>query len=77
MFIQLLLLLLLLMAFSLETFGFSPPYAVIAGIGPAKRRLEIFIALAIMFCVSGMYVVFNLSHAVGNKQRIHCFNLLF
>ena len=22
------------------------------------------------------YVVFNLSHAVGNKQRIHCFNLL-
>ena len=31
---QLLLLLLLLMVFSLENFGFSPPYAGIAGIGP-------------------------------------------
>ena len=33
--VQLLLLLLLLMVFSSENFGFSPPYAGIAGIGPA------------------------------------------
>ena len=32
--VQLLLLLLLLMVFSSENFGFSPPYAGIAGIGP-------------------------------------------
>ena len=32
--VQLLLLLLLLMVFSSESFGFSPPYAGIAGIGP-------------------------------------------
>ena len=32
--VQLLLLLLLLMVFSWENFGFSPPYAGIAGIGP-------------------------------------------
>ena len=35
--VQLLLLLLLLMVFSSENFGFSPPYAGIAGIGPAKN----------------------------------------
>ena len=23
------------------------------------------------------YLAFNLSHTVGNNQRIHCFNLLF
>ena len=34
MFLQLLLFLLLLMVFSSENFGFSPPYAVMAGIGP-------------------------------------------
>ena len=34
--VQLLLLLLLLMVFSSENFGFSPPYAGIAGIGPVK-----------------------------------------
>ena len=34
--VQLLLLLLLLMVFSSENFGFSPPYAGIAGIGPAQ-----------------------------------------
>ena len=34
--VQLLLLLLLLMVFSSENFGFSPPYAGIAGIGPAS-----------------------------------------
>ena len=33
---QLLLLLLLLIVFSSENFGFSPPYAGIAGIGPAS-----------------------------------------
>ena len=32
--VQLLLLLLLLMVFPSENFGFSPPYAGIAGIGP-------------------------------------------
>ena len=26
---------------------------------------------------TGTYSVFNLSHAVCNKQRIHCFNRLF
>ena len=35
--VQLLLLLLLLMVFSSENFGFSPPYAGIAGIGPVGR----------------------------------------
>ena len=35
--VQLLLLLLLLMVFSSENFGFSPPYAGIAGIGPETR----------------------------------------
>ena len=35
--VQLLLLLLLLMVFSSENFGFSPPYAGIAGIGPAEK----------------------------------------
>ena len=35
--VQLLLLLLLLMVFSSENFGFSLPYAGIAGIGPAHR----------------------------------------
>ena len=34
--VQLLLLLLLLMVFSSENFGFSPPYAGIAGIGPGN-----------------------------------------
>ena len=34
--VQLLLLLLLLMVFSSENFGFSPPYAGIAGIGPVE-----------------------------------------
>ena len=34
MFLQLLLLLLLLMIFSSKNFGFSPPYAVMADIGP-------------------------------------------
>ena len=34
--VQLSLLLLLLMVFSSENFGFSPPYAGIAGIGPVR-----------------------------------------
>ena len=38
--LQLLLLLLLLMVFSSENFGFSPPYAGIAGISPAKVTLN-------------------------------------
>ena len=38
--VQLLLLLLLLMVFSLENFGFSPPYAGIAGIGPVFKDLK-------------------------------------
>ena len=38
--VKLLLLLLLLMVFSSENFGFSPPYAVIAGIGPALNHLN-------------------------------------
>ena len=38
--VQLLLLLLLLMVFSSENFGFSPPYAVIAGIGPATSFVD-------------------------------------
>ena len=37
--VQLLLLLLLLMVFSSENFGFSPPYAGIAGIGPDDNCL--------------------------------------
>ena len=37
--VQLLLLLLLLMVFSSENFGFSPPYAGIAGIGPEHSCL--------------------------------------
>ena len=37
--VQLLLLLLLLMVFSSENFGFSPPYAGIAGIGPALSQI--------------------------------------
>ena len=36
--VQPLLLLLLLMVFSSENFGFSPPYAGIAGIGPAANH---------------------------------------
>ena len=36
--VQLLLLLLLLMVFSSENFGFSPPYAGIAGIGPENIK---------------------------------------
>ena len=36
--VQLLLLLSLLMVFSSENFGFSPPYAGIAGIGPDSDR---------------------------------------
>ena len=36
--VQLLLLLLLLMVFSSENFGFSPPYAGIAGIGPGPLQ---------------------------------------
>ena len=36
--VQLLLLLLLLMVFSSENFGFSPPYAGIAGIGPRCKN---------------------------------------
>ena len=38
--VQLLLLLLLLMVFSSESFGFSPPYAGIAGIGPARKSSQ-------------------------------------
>ena len=38
--VQLLLLLLLLMVFSSENFGFSPPYAGIAGIGPVYYILQ-------------------------------------
>ena len=37
--VQLLLLLLLLMVFSSENFGFSPPYAGIAGIGLETRTI--------------------------------------
>ena len=37
MFLQLFLLLLLLMVLSLEDFGFSPPQAVMAGIGPGPK----------------------------------------
>ena len=44
--VQLLLLLLLLMVFSSENFGFSPPYAGIAGIGPALNDKENVIAEA-------------------------------
>ena len=40
MFLQLLLLLLLLMAFSSENFGVSRPYAVMAGIGPEKTGVS-------------------------------------
>ena len=40
--VQLLLLLLLLMVFSSENFGFSPPYAGIAGIGPGQSAVKIF-----------------------------------
>ena len=44
--VQLLLLLLLLMVFSSENFGFSPPYAGIAGIGPgycaSKKKAQIY-----------------------------------
>ena len=50
--VQLLLLLLLLMVFSLENFGFSPPYAGIAGIGPVQRRN--LVASLIPFAVSGL-----------------------
>ena len=39
--VQLLLLLLLLMVFSSENFGFSPPYAGIAGIGPVMDSWDI------------------------------------
>ena len=28
-----------------------------------------------VFDLAGMYMVFNLGHAVGNKQRIYCFRL--
>ena len=51
--VQLLLLLLLLMVFSPENFGFSPPYAGIAGIGPddkpafARRKKHLKISIAI------------------------------
>ena len=38
---QLSLLLLLLMVFSSENFGFSPPYAGIAGIGPVAYHMAI------------------------------------
>ena len=38
--VQLLLLLLLLMVFSSENFGFSPPYAGIAGIGPERLPVD-------------------------------------
>ena len=50
--VQLLLLLLLLMVFSSENFGFSPPYAGIAGIGPdlaAERLNENFIKISYIF----------------------------
>ena len=43
--VQLLLLLLLLMVFSSENFGFSPPYAVIAGIGPEAPSFRTVLAL--------------------------------
>ena len=43
--VQLLLLLLLLMVFSSENFGFSPPYAVIAGIGPGAIAFQTKIVL--------------------------------
>ena len=42
--VQLLLLLLLLMVFSSENFGFSPPYAGIAGIGPAPVPASVCVA---------------------------------
>ena len=38
--VQLLLLLLLLMVFSSENFGFSPPYAGIAGIGAGQAKFS-------------------------------------
>ena len=38
--VKLLLLLLLLMVFSSENFGFSPPYAGIAGIGPETNYIS-------------------------------------
>ena len=45
--VQLLLLLLLLMVFSSENFGFSPPYAGIAGIGPGSIGIKSSILSAI------------------------------
>ena len=44
--VQLLLLLLLLMVFSSENFGFSPPYAGIAGIGPGRCYQRFYIHVA-------------------------------
>ena len=29
-----------------------------------------------LHCMHGMYTVFNMSCAVGNKQRIYCFDIL-
>ena len=53
--VQLLLLLLLLMVFSSENFGFSPPYAGIAGIGPEctgcfKEKFTYFAGYRIKVC---------------------------
>ena len=47
--VQLLLLLLLLMVFSSENFGFSPPYAGIAGIGPVSSFPFIYSFLPCLF----------------------------
>ena len=51
--VQLLLLLLLLMVFSSENFGFSPPYAGIAGIGPGYMECTLTLdvaCLALLAC---------------------------
>ena len=50
--VHLLLLLLLLMVFSSENFGFSPPYAGIAGIGPETDISEFICSVAVSLCTS-------------------------
>ena len=50
--VQPLLLLSLLMVFSSENFGFSPPYAGIAGIGPGNKCLT---TLKLLYVAAGRY----------------------